>query len=48
MALPGPLVHGLEGDVARLCGSHENGARYSRFREGGELGMIVSAMDSHS
>ena len=48
MALSGPLVHGLEGDVARLCGSHEKGARYSRFLEGGEFGMMVSAMDSHS
>ena len=48
MALSGPLVHGLEGDVARLCGSHEKGVRYSRFREGREFGTMVSALDSHS
>ena len=48
MALPGFLVYGLEGDFTRLCGSHEKGARYSRFREGGEFGTLVSAVDSDS
>ena len=47
MALSGYVVHGVERNGSRLCGSSTKDSRNITVREGSEFCTLVSTLDSY-